>query len=88
VVGDYRKFTAYEGTASILVLTSRAKIDQHAEKLAKCRYALSPENNFLCSEFYQILETSEDGASTELEPDLNADATLISFSVKFFLKQP
>lgn len=85
-VGNYRKFTAYEGEIAFIVSTNRATIKNHPEKLAKVRYLMLPENQFLEHKYYQILETRETSANTEIAEDINSDVTVISFSVKFILK--
>jgi hypothetical protein len=85
-VGNFRKFTAYQGEITFIVSTNRATIRNHPEKLAKIRYMMLPENEFLEHENYQILETRETSASTEISEELNSDITILSFSVKFILK--
>jgi hypothetical protein len=85
-VGNFRKYTAYEGEIAFIVSTNRATIRNHPEKLAKVRYMMLPENEFLEHEYYQILETREMSANTEISEELNSDVTVLTFSIKFILK--
>ena len=85
MVGDYRKFTAYEGNIAFVVATNRANIRNHSEKLAKVRYLMLPENEFLQNKYYQILETREDGSNTEISEELNSDVTILTFNIKYLL---
>ena len=84
-VGNYRKYNAYEGTLGFIITTHRAKIRNHSDKLAKVRYLMFPENRYLENEYYQILETKEISASTDVDETLNADVTSLAFNVKFLL---
>ena len=83
--GDFRKYNAYEGNIVFIVATNRMNIRNHPDKLAKIRYLMFPENNFFEHSNYQILETKEDGANTEINEELNSDITFLSFSIKFML---
>jgi hypothetical protein len=84
-VGNYNKYSAYEGTLGFVVTTHRAKIRNHADKLAKIRYLMFPENEYLENNYYQILETKEISANTDVDTELNADTTSLAFNVKFLL---
>lgn len=86
-VGDYRKYTAYEGTLGFIISTNRAKIRNHSDKLAKVRYVMFPENEYLLNEYYQILETKEISANTDVDAENNADVTSLAFNIKFLLLQ-
>lgn len=83
--GDYRKYTAYEGTMSFVIATNRANIRNHAEKLAKVRFIMLPENELLKNEYYQILETKEESSNTEVSEELNSDVTVITFAIKYLV---
>lgn len=85
LVGEYRKYNAYEGTLGFVISTNRAKIRNHSDKLAKVRYLMLPENEYLKNEYYQILETKETSANTDVDEQNNSDVTSIAFSVKFLL---
>lgn len=85
LVENYRKYNAYEGTLGFIVSTNRAKIRNHSDKLAKIRFLMMPENEHLQNEYYQILETKETNASTDVDEQNNSDVTSIAFSVKFLL---
>lgn len=84
-IGDYRKYNAYEGTLGFIVSTNRAKIRNHSDKLAKIRFLMMPENEHLVNEYYQILETKETSATTDVDEQNNSDVTSIAFSIKFLL---
>jgi|13_taG_2_1085334.scaffolds.fasta_scaffold54628_3 hypothetical protein len=85
IVGDYRKYHAYEGTLGFVISTNRAKVRNHSDKLARVRYLMLPENEYLKSQYYQILETKEISATTDVDTELNADVTSMAFNVKFLL---
>ena len=85
MVGDYRKYHSYEGTLGFIVSTNRAKVRNHSDKLAKVRYLMLPENEYLKSEYYQILETREISATTDVLDETNSDVTSMAFNVKFLL---
>ena len=85
MVGDYRKYTAYQGNITFIVTTNRANIRNHSEKLAKVRYLMQPENEYLQNNFYQILETREEGSNTEISEELNSDVTILTFNIKYLL---
>jgi len=85
MAGEYRKFTAYEGNIAFIVATNRANVRNHSDKLAKVRYLMLPENEHLNNEYYQILETREDGSSTEISEELNSDITILTFTIKYLL---
>lgn len=82
---EYRKYTAYQGSIVFIVATNRVNIRNHPEKLAKVRYIMMPENEFLNNDFYQILETKEESSSTEINEELNSDITFLSFGIKFLV---
>lgn len=84
-VGNYKKYTAYEGTLGYVITTHRAKIRNHSDKLARIRYLMFPENELFEHEYYQILETKEISANTDVDTELNADTTSLAFNVKFLL---
>ena len=84
-VGNYRKYNAYEGTLGFIITTHRAKIRNHSDKLAKVRYLMFPENEYLENKYYQILETKEISANTDVDEELNADVTSLAFNLKFLL---
>ena len=86
-VGDYKKYTAYEGTLGFIISTNRAKIRNHSDKLAKVRFVMFPENEYLLNEYYQILETKEISANTDVDAENNADVTSLAFNIKFLLLQ-
>ena len=84
-VGNYRKYNAYECTLGFIITTHRAKIRNHSDKLAKVRYLMFPENEYLENKYYQILETKEISANTDVDEELNADVTSLAFNLKFLL---
>ena len=86
MVGDYRKYNAYQGTLGFVISTNRAKVKNHSDKLAKVRFIMMPENQYLENEYYQILEVKEESAVTDLDEENNNDVTFISFGIKYFLK--
>ena len=63
-IGDYKKYTAYQGTLGFVITTHRAKIRNHSDKLSKVRFLMLPENEHLENPYYQILETKEISANT------------------------
>ena len=83
IVQDFRKYNAYEGTLGFVIATNRAKLRNHSDKLAKVRYLMMPENEYLKSEFYQILETKEISATTD-GMGIKLDKSTV-FNVKFLL---
>lgn len=85
IVEDFRKYNAYEGTLGFVVSTNRAKLRNHSDKLAKIRFLMMPENQHLKNDFYQILETKEISATTDVDSELNSDITSMAFNVKFLL---
>ena len=85
IVGDYKKYNAYEGTLGFVVATHRAKVRNHSDKLAKVRFLMLPENEYLKYEYYQILETKEISATTDISEESNSDITSMAFNVKFLL---
>ena len=85
IVEDFRKYNAYEGTLGFVVSTNRAKLKNHSDKLAKVRLLMMPENQYLKNDFYQILETKEISATTDIDTELNSDVTSMAFNVKFLL---
>jgi len=85
MVQDYRKYNAYEGTLGFVIATNRAKLRNHSDKLAKIRYLMMPENEYMKNQFYQILETKEMSATTDIDIELNSDVTSMAFNVKFLL---
>ena len=86
MVGDFRKYNAYQGSLAFVVSTNRAKLKNHSDKLASVRFIMMPENQYLDNEFYQILEVREESAVTDFDEANNNDVTYISFSIKFFIK--
>jgi hypothetical protein len=86
MVGDYRKYNAYQGSMAFVVSSNRAKIKNHPDKLALVRLSMMPEHEYLNNDFYQILEVREESATTDVDESSNSDITYLSFSIKYFLK--
>lgn len=84
-IGNYRKYTAYEGNIGFIVATNRAKIRNHSDKLAKVRYVMMPESEYFQNEYYQILEIKELNASTDIDEANNSDITSMDFSIKYLI---